>query len=80
MDYSDVKKLLPHRDPFLFIDKVISVSKDGITAERHVSPEEPLEILLSKTALNSITIFTLLTMLKSVKIQPSQDNQALPAA
>ena len=41
MDYSDVKKLLPHRDPFLFIDKVISVSKDGITAERYVSPEEP---------------------------------------
>ena len=39
MDYSDVKKLLPHRDPFLFIDKVISVSKDGITAERYVSPE-----------------------------------------
>ena len=27
MDCSDVKRLLPHRDPFLFIDKVISVSK-----------------------------------------------------
>ena len=41
MDYSDVKKLLPHRDPFLFIDKVITISKDGITAERYVSPKEP---------------------------------------
>ena len=41
MSILDVKTLLPHRDPFLFIDKVIEISNESIVAERFVSPDEP---------------------------------------
>ena len=40
MNAEEIKKLLPHRDPFLFIDKVLDLSVDHIVAERYVSPEE----------------------------------------
>ncbi len=30
----DVKELLPHRDPFLFVDELIEVSKEKITGKR----------------------------------------------
>ena len=38
MDY-DVKKLLPHRDPFLFIDEVLEVDEQSIVAKLFVSPD-----------------------------------------
>jgi 3-hydroxyacyl-[acyl-carrier-protein] dehydratase len=38
MDY-DVKKLLPHRDPFLFIDEVLEVDEQSIVAKWFVSPD-----------------------------------------
>ena len=41
MNAEEIKKLLPHRDPFLFIDKVIDTTMEHIVAERFVSPEEP---------------------------------------
>ena len=40
MNAEEIKKLLPHRDPFLFIDKVLDLSVEYIVAERYVSPEE----------------------------------------
>tara|TARA_B100000214_G_scaffold129331_1_gene91941 strand:+ start:56 stop:493 length:438 start_codon:yes stop_codon:yes gene_type:complete len=40
MNTEEIKKLLPHRDPFLFIDKVLDLSAEHIVAERYVSPEE----------------------------------------
>ena len=40
MNAEEIKKLLPHRDPFLFIDKVLDLSVEHIVAERYVSPEE----------------------------------------
>ena len=40
MNAEEIKKLLPHRDPFLFIDKVLDLSAEHIVAERYVSPEE----------------------------------------
>lgn len=40
MNAEEIKKLLPHRDPFLFIDKVLDLSAEHIIAERYVSPEE----------------------------------------
>ena len=33
MKNEDVKKFLPHRDPFLFIDKVVEISNEIIIAE-----------------------------------------------
>ena len=39
MDY-DVKKLLPHREPFLFIDEVLEVNEESIVAKWFVSPDE----------------------------------------
>ena len=30
----DVKELLPHRDPFLFVDKLLEVGKEKITGKR----------------------------------------------
>ena len=40
MNAEEIKKLLPHRDPFLFVDKVLDLSVEHIVAERYVSPEE----------------------------------------
>ena len=40
MNGEEIKKLLPHRDPFLFIDKVLDLGAEHIVAERYVSPEE----------------------------------------
>ena len=35
----DVKKLLPHRAPFLFVDEVVQVDEESIVAKWFVSPE-----------------------------------------
>ena len=40
MDNKEVRKLLPHREPFLFIDEVIEVNNEFIIAKRFVSPDE----------------------------------------
>ena len=40
IDNNQVRKLLPHREPFLFIDEVLEVSNDLIVAKRFVSPKE----------------------------------------
>ena len=40
MDNNQVRKLLPHREPFHFIDEVLEVSNDLIVAKRFVSPKE----------------------------------------
>jgi len=37
----DLLTLIPHRPPFLFLDKVVSISKDEITTEKKVKPSEP---------------------------------------
>ena len=38
MEY-DIKKLLPHREPFLFVDEVLEVNEESIVAKWFVSPE-----------------------------------------
>jgi 3-hydroxyacyl-[acyl-carrier-protein] dehydratase len=35
-----IKKILPHRYPFIFVDRVTSVSDRKITAEKYLSPGE----------------------------------------
>ena len=40
MDNLEVKKRLPHREPFLFIDEVIEVNNEFIEAKRFISPNE----------------------------------------
>ena len=40
MDNAEVRKVLPHREPFLFIDEVIEVNQESIVAKRFVSPDE----------------------------------------
>lgn len=37
----DILKTIPHRPPFLFIDKIIEVTDDGAVAERTMRAEEP---------------------------------------
>lgn len=37
----DILKTIPHRPPFLFIDKIIEVTDDGTVAERTMRAEEP---------------------------------------
>ena len=40
MDNLEVRKRLPHREPFLFIDEVIEVNNEFIEAKRFISPDE----------------------------------------
>ncbi len=37
---SKIKSLIPHRDPFLFVDEIIHASEDHIIGTRHFSLEK----------------------------------------
>jgi 3-hydroxyacyl-[acyl-carrier-protein] dehydratase len=37
----EVLRAIPHRPPFLFVDKVIEQTETKIKAEKEISPEEP---------------------------------------
>lgn len=41
MDADDIMNILPHRPPFLFVDKILEISKNSITGLKYVSPDEP---------------------------------------
>jgi 3-hydroxyacyl-[acyl-carrier-protein] dehydratase len=41
MDREEIKAILPHRDPFLFVDRVLEIADNRIVAEKFVSPNEP---------------------------------------
>ena len=41
MDNDQVRHFLPHRDPFLFLDKVISLTEDTVVGIKNVSINEP---------------------------------------
>lgn len=40
-DINEIKKILPHRSPFLLVDKVLEMSDNNITALKNVSFNEP---------------------------------------
>ena len=39
MDRSDIEQLIPHREPFLWIDEVTGFDTESLTARKLVSPE-----------------------------------------
>ena len=41
MDAEQIMNILPHRPPFLFIDKILKISDNAITGLKYVSPDEP---------------------------------------
>lgn len=41
MDINQIKKLLPHRYPFLLVDRVTELTDEGITAIKNVTSNEP---------------------------------------
>ena len=41
MDAEQIMNILPHRPPFLFIDKILKISDSAITGLKYVSPDEP---------------------------------------
>jgi len=41
MDINEIKKILPHRDPFLFVDAVTDIGPDFIVGYKNVSINEP---------------------------------------
>jgi beta-hydroxyacyl-ACP dehydratase FabZ len=40
MDIEEIKKILPHRPPFLFVDEVLEISAERIVAKRHIRDDE----------------------------------------
>jgi len=40
MDQEAIKKIIPHRDPFLLIDSVLELSSEHVVALKHVTGEE----------------------------------------
>lgn len=36
-----IKKIIPYDDPFLFVDRILRISKDRLTALKHVNINEP---------------------------------------
>ena len=41
MDADKIMKILPHRHPFLFIDKILKINDNSIVGLKYVSPDEP---------------------------------------
>jgi len=37
----EIRKLLPHREPFLFIDEIVEIREEGLTARRTIRESEP---------------------------------------
>jgi 3-hydroxyacyl-[acyl-carrier-protein] dehydratase len=42
LDIEQIQQLIPHRPPFLWIDRVLDVNETAITAEKFLSPELPV--------------------------------------
>ncbi len=40
MNLEEIKKLLPHREPFLFVDEVTKIEENRIEAYRDIRPDE----------------------------------------
>lgn len=40
MNIEEIKKILPHREPFLFVDEVLEISERGIVACRKIKEDE----------------------------------------
>jgi 3-hydroxyacyl-[acyl-carrier-protein] dehydratase len=40
MDIEGIKKILPHRPPFLFVDEVMEISDERIVAKRNIRADE----------------------------------------
>ena len=40
-DLDKVKQIIPHREPFLFVDRIVEQGEDRIVTERKVRPDEP---------------------------------------
>ena len=40
MKINDIKKILPHREPFLFIDEIIELSDSSVTGIKYVKSDE----------------------------------------
>lgn len=40
MKQEEIKKILPHRDPFLFVDEIIEQTEDSITGVRQLTGQE----------------------------------------
>lgn len=40
LDVNDIQKILPHRNPFLFVDKVIEVEKDRVVGIKKITGKE----------------------------------------
>ena len=41
MDREAIQRILPHRDPFLFLDRVVVLEKDHAAGVKDVKPQEP---------------------------------------
>ncbi len=40
MEFKDVKELLPHREPFLFVDRLVEVSEEKIVGTRKYTEKD----------------------------------------
>lgn len=40
MNAEEIKKILPHRPPFLFVDEVLEISDQRVVAKRHIRGDE----------------------------------------
>lgn len=39
-DKDKIKSILPHKDPFLFVDEVVDIDNNALTAVKYVRPDE----------------------------------------
>ena len=53
MNIEQIKQVLPHRDPFLFLDRVIEISSEEIIAEKIKVIEDITKVMEPKGRLNN---------------------------
>ncbi len=42
LGFDDIRRLLPHRDPFVLVDRVLAVDRDRIVCVKNVTGAEPI--------------------------------------
>ena len=40
MNQEEIKKIIPHRDPFILVDEVLEMTDESIVAIKHVTGDE----------------------------------------
>ena len=48
LDINDIRKILPHRYPFLLVDRIVELEAERIVGIKNVTVNEPFSLAISR--------------------------------